>query len=541
MADRVARHIGPADPGSAARAEASAAEVARVGVRDAVDFGIVGDASAGHLSEVKGGRATRLARVAAVSRSKAGSADPGDAGDDAADNIASVSAAARARAGMRSKALAVAAAEADESDELSGTGTVYETGSNARAAVARVRSGKEQGEPKGKASRNAKKKAEGEKARKSTKKAQQRRTWLRSRETQAKAQAAGAKTAEKAAGKGVAQAIASAASSLLAPLAGVLAGILAFIIGLLLVSQLISSIFGFWENEAYKANMAGLPPYITEEMVLTALECQEKYGHPAGCTIAQIICESGCGDHLSGLATRDKNLFGIKWASSFSLCPEVKGCSDYQTGEYYDGQYVTVTASFTSFKSYSDCIVFRSRVLLQGSRYADNPTIRRAIAECDSDLMAEGLKDAGYATSPSYVESLKSVMDTYGLRRFDGMTVKEYEEQGKDGGIIVKAAYAQLGTPYVWGGTSPYRGLDCSGLTQWCYAQAGISIPKYSEDQHACGTSIPLSQARPGDILWRPGHVAIYIGGDQYIHAPQPGDVVRIGTGIHYFTCAVRY
>ena len=57
MADRVARHIGPADPGSAARAEASAAEVARVGVRDAVDFGIVGDASAGHLSEVKGGRA----------------------------------------------------------------------------------------------------------------------------------------------------------------------------------------------------------------------------------------------------------------------------------------------------------------------------------------------------------------------------------------------------------------------------------------------------------------------------------------------------
>ena len=60
-------------------------------------------------------------------------------------------------------------------------------------------------------------------------------------------------------------------------------------------------------------------------MVEAALECQEEYGHPAGCTIAQIICESGVGDHLSGLAERDNNLFGIKWSPSFAGCPEVTG------------------------------------------------------------------------------------------------------------------------------------------------------------------------------------------------------------------------
>ena len=91
---------------------------------------------------------------------------------------------------------------------------------------------------------------------------------------------------------------------------------------------------------------------------------------------------------------------------------------------------------------------------------------------------------------------------------------------------IVSAAYSQLGVPYVWGGTTPYVGLDCSGLTQYCHRQAGISIPRTSGAQLAGGTIV--SNPQPGDICWTPGHVAIYIGGGQMIEAQQTGVPVCI-------------
>ena len=315
----------------------------------------------------------------------------------------------------------------------------------------------------------------------------------------------------------------------------------AFVAASLILSTLLGAIAGFWQDEQDRAMIEGLPGFIAYDMVLEALECQEEYGHPAGCTIAQIICESGQGDAMSQLATRDHNLFGIKWASSFASCPEVAGKASWATHEEVDGQAVTVMADFTVFQSDADCIRFRSRVLLQNSRYADNALIKEAIADRDSDKMAEGLKDAGYATSSEYVESLKSVMRTYNLYRFDGMGVDDFEKGAAGGDAIVQAAYSQLGVPYVWGGSTPGVGLDCSGLTQYCYRQAGISISHYTEDQLKELTVVPLSQARPGDILYKYGHVAIYVGGDEYIHEPRTGDVCRKATGISFFTCALRY
>ncbi|MFE7130688.1 NlpC/P60 family protein [Streptomyces sp. NPDC057638] len=91
------------------------------------------------------------------------------------------------------------------------------------------------------------------------------------------------------------------------------------------------------------------------------------------------------------------------------------------------------------------------------------------------------------------------------------------------------AARRALGLPYVWGANGP-RGFDCSGLTQWAYAQAGVSIPRTSQAQRYAGRQVSLAEARPGDLVtYRSdaSHVAMYMGGGQVIHAPYPGASVR--------------
>ncbi|MEU1806136.1 NlpC/P60 family protein [Streptomyces sp. NPDC019937] len=91
------------------------------------------------------------------------------------------------------------------------------------------------------------------------------------------------------------------------------------------------------------------------------------------------------------------------------------------------------------------------------------------------------------------------------------------------------AARAALGLPYAWGQAGP-TAFDCSGLTQWAYRRAGVAIPRTSQAQAHTGQPVPLSQARPGDlVVYRSdaGHVAMYAGGGQVIHAPYPGAAVR--------------
>lgn len=91
------------------------------------------------------------------------------------------------------------------------------------------------------------------------------------------------------------------------------------------------------------------------------------------------------------------------------------------------------------------------------------------------------------------------------------------------------AARGAVGRPYVWGANGP-SGFDCSGLVQWSYAQAGVGLPRTSQAQANAGHRVPLSQARPGDIVtYRSdaSHVGMYVGNGQVVHAPYPGAAVR--------------
>ncbi|WNI15169.1 C40 family peptidase [Actinacidiphila sp. ITFR-21] len=95
--------------------------------------------------------------------------------------------------------------------------------------------------------------------------------------------------------------------------------------------------------------------------------------------------------------------------------------------------------------------------------------------------------------------------------------------------MAVAAARRTLGAPYVWGATGP-NAFDCSGLMVYLYRQAGVALPRTSQEQLNSGPRVPLDQARPGDLVIYRGdasHVGMYVGGGQVIHAPYPGARVR--------------
>jgi len=95
--------------------------------------------------------------------------------------------------------------------------------------------------------------------------------------------------------------------------------------------------------------------------------------------------------------------------------------------------------------------------------------------------------------------------------------------------VAVATARAQIGKPYVWGATGP-GSFDCSGLTSYAWKAAGVILPRTSREQYAAGVKVSRSALRPGDLVYFGSpiyHVALYVGSNTMISAPQPGDVVK--------------
>jgi cell wall-associated NlpC family hydrolase len=159
---------------------------------------------------------------------------------------------------------------------------------------------------------------------------------------------------------------------------------------------------------------------------------------------------------------------------------------------------------------------------------------------------------ADYDPSPSWDQNVDALALSYGMAAGQSTgggagssTAPPVPPDGRtySGKVatVIAAAESQLGVPYVWGGETPSKGFDCSGLIQWAYAQAGIAIPRVTYSQADVGAEVPRPWAgdvAPGDLLLMPGddngvttplgHIAMAIGGGLMIQAPYTGTVVQI-------------
>ena len=97
------------------------------------------------------------------------------------------------------------------------------------------------------------------------------------------------------------------------------------------------------------------------------------------------------------------------------------------------------------------------------------------------------------------------------------------------GYAALQAALSKLGSPYEYGAAGP-GSFDCSGLVQWAYKQAGVSVPRTSQGQAGVGTPVAQQDLKPGDIVafYGGGHVGIYAGNGNVVHAPDFGQPVKV-------------
>jgi cell wall-associated NlpC family hydrolase len=150
--------------------------------------------------------------------------------------------------------------------------------------------------------------------------------------------------------------------------------------------------------------------------------------------------------------------------------------------------------------------------------------------------------DDDYASDDDY-DSDDYDYDEYGNVIDSDNTVDEDSYQSSSsssssgtGSAIVAYATQFVGNPYVWGGTSLTNGADCSGFVQSVYANFGISLPRTSYEQQTVGTEVSYADAQPGDLICYGGHIAIYMGNGQIVHASNATDGIKISNDATYRT-----
>jgi cell wall-associated NlpC family hydrolase len=156
---------------------------------------------------------------------------------------------------------------------------------------------------------------------------------------------------------------------------------------------------------------------------------------------------------------------------------------------------------------------------------------KRAAEEAKRKAQEEARKNAAKSTSGKSSNANNA---------YSGPTAAKSSGGSAQGRSVADYGLQFLGNPYVFGGTSLTNGADCSGFTQAVYRKFGYSLPRSSTEQRSAGREVSYADAQPGDLICYAGHIAIYIGNGQIVHASTPRTGIKIGTATYRTILSVR-
>lgn len=159
---------------------------------------------------------------------------------------------------------------------------------------------------------------------------------------------------------------------------------------------------------------------------------------------------------------------------------------------------------------------------------------RKAAEEAAEKEQQEAAKNTSQKSTAGFSSSSDSGSQSSGSSNSGSSSTGSSSQGSASGQAVVNYALQFVGNPYVWGGTSLTNGADCSGFIMSVYAHFGYSLPHSSAAMRSCGRSVSYSEAQPGDIICYSGHVAIYMGGGQIVHASDEKSGIKVSSNAAY-------
>ena len=169
-----------------------------------------------------------------------------------------------------------------------------------------------------------------------------------------------------------------------------------------------------------------------------------------------------------------------------------------------------------------------------------NEEIKKAKEEEARKKAAEEARKKAEADAKKKAAASTTGKSTSANNNYTGPSASKSSGGSAQGRAVADYGLQFLGNPYVFGGTSLTGGTDCSGFTQGVYRHFGYNLPRSSTEQRSAGREVSYSEAQPGDLICYAGHIAIYIGNGQIVHASTPKTGIKVGTATYRTILSVR-